>query len=94
MTKYILIIYMCSMLSGQCPSSGVTGYEFTSHSKCVETGYRVANDTFNNLKKLEDMNAEYVENSRIIIRFDCRAVEVPKEIIPPPKPKTNTGLIL
>ena len=40
------------------------------------------------------MNREYVENSQIIIRFDCRAVEVPKEIIPLPKPKTNTGLIL
>ena len=94
MTKYLLIIYMCSMLSGQCPSSAVTGYEFISHAQCVETGYQIAHDTFKNLEKLEDMNREYVENSQIIIRFDCRAVEMPKEIIPPPKPKTNTGLIL
>ena len=33
------------------------------------------------------MNAEYLENSRIKIRFDLEAVEVPKEIIPPPNPK-------
>jgi hypothetical protein len=92
MTKYLLIVYMCSMLSGQCPSSQITGYEFNSHSQCVETGYRVANDTFKNLKSLENMNEEYVENSRIIIRFDCRAVEIPqdKKIVPPKKPKLDT----
>ena len=89
MTKYLLIMYMCSMLSGQCPSSHVTGYSFESHSACVEYGYRVAHGTFKTLEENEEMTQEYIENSRIIVRFDCRAVEVPKQIVPPPKPKTN-----
>ena len=87
-------MYMCSMLSGQCPSSHVTGYSFDSHAECVEYGYRVAHGTFKSLEETEEMTLEYIENSRIIVRFDCRAVEVPKQIVPPPKPKTNTGLIL
>ena len=89
MTKYLLIMYMCSMLSGQCPSSHVTGYSFESHAACVEYGYRVAHGTFKSLEETEEMTQEYIENSRIIVRFDCRAVEVPKQIVPPAKPKTN-----
>jgi hypothetical protein len=92
MTKYILIVYMCSMLSGQCPSSGITGYEFDSHTKCVETGYRVAHDTFVNLRNFDTMDEKYIENSRLIVRFDCQAVVVPdeKNMIPPKKPKIAT----
>jgi hypothetical protein len=67
----------------------VTGYSFESHSACVEYGYRVAHGTFKTLGETEEMTQEYIENSRIIVRFDCRAVEVPKQIVPPPKPKTN-----
>ena len=77
------------MLSGQCPSSHVTGYSFDTHKDCVEYGYRVAHGTFKTLGETEEMTQEYIENSRIIVRFDCRAVEVPKQIVPPPKPKTN-----
>jgi len=51
------------MLSGQCPSSAVTGYEFTSHAQCVETGYQIAHDTFKNLEKLEDMNRDAKRNN-------------------------------
>ena len=62
---------------------------FDTHKDCVEYGYRVAHGTFKSLEDTEEMTQEYIENSRIIVRFDCRAVEVPKQIVPPPKPKTN-----
>ena len=90
MTKYLLIMYMCSMLSGQCPSSHVTGYSFDTHAACVEYGYRVAHGTFKSLEETEEMEREYIENSRIVVRFDCKPVKVPKDIIPPPKPKVST----
>tara|TARA_R100000278_G_scaffold33_1_gene45 strand:- start:414 stop:584 length:171 start_codon:yes stop_codon:yes gene_type:complete len=56
----------------------------------VEYGYRVAHGTFKTLEETQEMEKEYIENSRIVVRFDCKAVNVPKEIVPPPKPKVST----
>ena len=82
-------MYMCSMLSGQWPSSHVTGYTFETHAACVEYGYRVAHGTFKSLEETEEMSQEYIENSKIVVRFDCKPVFVPKPVVPPQKPKTN-----
>jgi hypothetical protein len=87
MTKFVLILYLCSQLSGQCPSQHYPGYSFDSHTACVEYGYRAAYATFNQLEKHEEFSKEYIENSRIAVRFECKAVEVKKEITPPLKPK-------
>ena len=78
------------MLSNNCPSSHFPGYSFNSHSECVEYGYRLAYGTFKNLEEMEEMEKEYIENSRIVVKFECRAVEVPKPIVPPKKPKITT----
>ena len=92
MTKFVLILYMCSQLSGQCPSSAIPGYQFETHTACVEYGYRAAYSTFQNLEKNEPdtFTKEFIENSRIAVRFECKAIEVPKEIVPPKKPKVTT----
>jgi hypothetical protein len=87
MTKFVLVLYLCSQLSGQCPSSHYPGYSFDTHTACVEYGYRAAYGTFNQLEKHEEFSKEYIENSRIAVRFECKAVEVKKEITPPLKPK-------
>ena len=29
--KYILILYMCSFINGECPSSQTSSYEFNNH---------------------------------------------------------------
>ncbi len=89
MTKFALILYMCSQLSGQCPSSHYPGYSFDTHTACVEYGYRAAYGTFRNLEMHEEFTPEYIENSRIAVRFECKAIEV-KEIVPPQKPKIPT----
>ena len=44
--KYVLILYMCSMITGQCPSSSISGWQFNSHYDCVNAGYGVAQKTF------------------------------------------------
>ena len=51
--KYILVLYMCSMLSGNCPSSSIAGYQFTNFYDCVDAGYAVAQSTYRNLEELE-----------------------------------------
>ena len=89
MTKFVLVLYMCSMLSNNCPSSHFPGYSFNSHSECVEYGYRLAYGTFKNLEEREEMEKEYIENSRIVVKFECKAVVVP-EPVEPSKPKTTT----
>tara|TARA_R100001509_G_scaffold61811_1_gene34124 strand:+ start:740 stop:874 length:135 start_codon:yes stop_codon:yes gene_type:complete len=42
------------------------------------------------LEEIEEFDREYVETNKIVVKFECRAVEVPKPIIPSEKPKTTT----
>ncbi len=80
---------MCSMLSNNCPSSHYPGYQFETHTSCVEYGYRLAYGTFKNLEEMEEFEQEYIENSKIVVKFECKEINVPKPIVPPAKPKTN-----
>ena len=70
--KYILVLYMCSMLSNSCPSSTVAGYQFSNFYDCVNAGYAVAQSTFRNLEELEEYNRDYIEQSKIVVKFECR----------------------
>lgn len=65
---------MCSMATGQCPSSTVSGYQFTNHYDCVNAGYGIAQQTFQNLKELEEFEREYIENQKIVVKFECRKI--------------------
>ena len=65
---------MCSMLSNNCPTSTIPGYTFNSYSECVEYGYRAAYNTFKALEEHEEYTKEYIENSKIVVKFDCKAV--------------------
>ena len=58
---------MCSVATGQCPSSSISGWQFTSHYDCVNAGYGVAQKTFQNLKLLRILRAS---DSLIIIKKD------------------------
>mgnify|MGYP004025728091 CR=1 FL=1 len=72
--KYLLILYMCSMNTGQCPSSFVSGYQFDTHNDCIYSGYGVAQQTFKNLDKFEEYNLEYLEKNKIVIKFECKQI--------------------
>ena len=65
---------MCSMLSNSCPSSTIAGYQFTSHYDCVNAGYAVAQSTFRNLEELEEYSKDYIEQSKIVVKFECREI--------------------
>ena len=72
--KYILVLYMCSMLSGNCPSSSIAGYQFTNNYDCVDAGYAVAQSTYRNLEELEEYNRDYLEQSKIVVKFECKEI--------------------
>jgi len=72
--KYILILYMCSMTTGQCPSNTISGYQFNSHYNCVDAGYAIAQSTFRNLKELPEWDIPDFERNKIVIKFECKQV--------------------
>lgn len=67
---------MCSMVSGECPTSTISGYQFESHYQCVDAGYGVSQQTFRNLEDLEEWSREYIEQEKIAIRFECKELKV------------------
>ncbi len=62
------------MLSNSCPTSTIAGYQFNTHYDCVNAGYAVAQSTFRNLEELEEYNRDYIEQSKIVVKFECREV--------------------
>ena len=70
--KYILILYMCSLTTGKCPNSTVSGYQFNSHYDCVNAGYAIAQKTYRNLKELEEWDTNYINDNKIVVKFECK----------------------
>ncbi len=62
------------MLSNNCPTSTIAGYQFNTHYDCVNAGYGVAQSTFRNLKELEEWDRQYLEQSKVVVKFECREV--------------------
>ena len=74
--KYVLILYMCSMVSGECLSSNVSGYQFNNHYDCVVGGYKEAYNAFRSLEKMEQLEKTYIEDEKLVIKFECKALNV------------------
>mgnify|MGYP005991387613 FL=1 len=73
--KYLLILYMCSMNTGKCPSYSYSGHQFNSHYDCVMGGYAVAQSTFKNLEETMEWDQEYINQNKIVIKFECKKIE-------------------
>ncbi len=74
--KYVLILYMCSMVSGECPSSNVSGYQFDNHYDCVVSGYKQAYNAFHGLQEMEEFERTYIEDEKLVIKFECKGLNV------------------
>ena len=72
--KYLLILYMCSMNTGQCTSSSVSGYQFISHYDCVNAGYAIAQKTYRNLNEIEEWDTNYINENKIVVKFECKEI--------------------
>lgn len=84
MTKFILVLYLCSMVTGQCPSSHYAGFSFNTHYDCVVNGYGVAQQTFKRLTEDEDFDVTLLETNKMVVKFECKELNI---IVPKPKPK-------
>ena len=60
--------------TGQCPTSSLAGYQFTSHYDCVNAGYAIAQKTYRNLLDDEDWNKELINKNKIVVKFECKEV--------------------
>ena len=83
--KFILVMYICSIVSNTCQNGYIPGYEFDSHYDCMIMGYTRA------LDGAKAMDPKLVNDNKLTIKFECRAVQVDEPVIlPPPKPKVGT----
>tara|TARA_R100001463_G_scaffold119965_1_gene175925 strand:- start:492 stop:722 length:231 start_codon:yes stop_codon:yes gene_type:complete len=71
MTKFILILYLCTSVSGtpKCNQEAIVGFEFMDYSTCVIQGYRHAH---NNL--IQNYTVEEVNMDKLAIRFECKEI--------------------
>ena len=70
--KLILILHLCSLVSGQCPGSNILPYEFNTHLECALAGYQ---HSYTALKKLDPAA---VNKEKLAIKFECK--QLPDEI--------------
>jgi hypothetical protein len=66
--KFILILYVCSMSSGQCPGSSYLPYEFNSHLDCALAGYQES------YKALKELDKDTVNKEKLAIKFECKPI--------------------
>lgn len=87
---YILILWLCSTITGQCVDSHIPGYQFKSHYDCVYNGYALAQRSFKFLAEDENWSKDRINIEKMVIKFECK--ELPKKpiIVPPKKPKITT----
>jgi len=62
------------MNTGQCPNNTISGYQFNSHYDCVNAGYAIAQKTYRNLKELEEWDTNYINNNKIVVKFECKGI--------------------
>jgi|TARA_R100000084_G_C4514124_1_gene83792 hypothetical protein len=70
------------MVTNDCPSNHIPGYTFTSHTDCVQMGYRIAHNTFKSLGEVEEFDKEYVETNKIVVKFECKELDTKKSGTP------------
>ena len=69
MIKFVLILHLCSTLSGKCLDSQYIG-ELPDHYSCVKAGYIQA------FKSFETLDKEEINTSKLAVRFECKELKV------------------
>ena len=71
MIKFVLILHLCSTLSGECLDSQYVG-ELPDHYTCVKAGYVEA------YKSFETLDKEEINEQKLAIRFECKEIKQEK----------------
>ena len=73
--KFILILHLCSMLTGKCVDPFIPGYQFTSHYDCAIAGYKLAQDALKTLKDDEYYGLDRINKEELAIKFECKPLD-------------------
>jgi|TARA_R100000458_G_scaffold58295_2_gene66030 hypothetical protein len=82
--KFVLVLYVCSILSQSCDNGRIPSLEFQSHKECSLMGYKLA---YMSVFEMEDRK---VNIEKIAVKFECRQINVFEDlIVPKKKPKVG-----
>ena len=70
--KFILILHLCSVITGKCTESSIPGLMFTSHYDCALGGYKMAHKMFKMLKDDDYYGLDRINEEKIAIKFECK----------------------
>ena len=71
MIKFVLILHLCSGITGVCFDNQYIG-ELPDHYTCVKAGYIQA------YKSFETLDKEEINEQKLAIRFECKELKVEK----------------
>ena len=80
-----LIIYLCSALQKTCMDPYIWPDRFYDQYGCMIAGYEEAG------KKIAEIGRKEVNKYDLYIKFNCQEFKV---IIPPPKPKVQSKVVI
>tara|TARA_Y100000004_G_scaffold114397_1_gene128480 strand:- start:249 stop:479 length:231 start_codon:yes stop_codon:yes gene_type:complete len=70
--KFILILHLCSVVTGKCTESSITGVMFKDHYNCALAGYRLGYETFKRLEEDVYYGLDRINKEKIAIKFECK----------------------
>ena len=70
MTKFILILHLCSFLNEPICFQSTYLAEFTDHYSCVRNGYIQA------YKSLETLTVEEINKKELAIKIQCKKINI------------------
>ena len=74
--KFILVLYLCSMITGKCVSPQMPGYQFETHYDCAIAGYALSQESLKLLSQDEYYyGLDRINEERLAIRFECRELK-------------------
>jgi len=71
--KFMLILHLCSMITGKCIDPYLPGYQFTNHYDCAIAGYKLSGESLKTLAE-DDVyfGKERINKEELAIRFECK----------------------
>ena len=74
--KFILVLHLCSMITGKCLDSHYPSYQFKTHYDCAIAGYALSQESLKLLSKEKYYyGLDRINKERLAIRFECRELK-------------------
>ena len=76
--KFLLVLHLCSVVTGTCMESSIPGLTYGSHYDCALGGYKMAYKTFQVLKDDDYYGLDRINDEKIAIKFECKELDTKK----------------